>query len=113
MVRYSKVSCRRKNSQSQCYEHLWRDTSAYGCFGSLDVVKYFEKRGIDINIKDRYGNSLLHYTAGGGELDIVRYLIEKEKIDFNIKNLDEVTPLHIAAFSRNLDVVRYLIEEKC
>ncbi|MGL9726268.1 MAG: ankyrin repeat domain-containing protein [Wolbachia sp.] len=81
-------------------------------FGSLDMVKYFKKRGTDINIKDRYGNSLLHYTAEGGELDIVKYFIEKGKIDFNIKNLDEVTPLHIVAFSGNLDVVRYLIEEK-
>ncbi|MGL9726256.1 MAG: ankyrin repeat domain-containing protein [Wolbachia sp.] len=35
-------------------------------FESLDVIKYFEKRGADINIKDWYGNSLLHYTAEGG-----------------------------------------------
>ena len=59
-----------------------------------------------------YGWIPLHHSAGGGHLQVVRYLIEEQHC--NPKCVDEygVTPLHYSAIGGHLQVVRYLIEEQ-
>ncbi len=47
------------------------------------MVKYLvEEKNADVNAKDNYGNTPLHWAAGRGHLPVVRYLIEKgAKVD--------------------------------
>ena len=46
-------------------------------FGHLDIVKYFvEERNWNIEFKDPFGQTPLHYAARNGRLAIVKYMIE-------------------------------------
>lgn len=61
------------------------------------------------------GATVLHYAAAGGNLEIVRYLIEKDlEIDTKISISDDynglATPLHIAAMNGNVEVAKILLD---
>ena len=86
----------------------------------LEIVKKLVKYGADILIEDRYNNTLLHYVANNGDLDILIYLINKG-LDINAQNnysegipvtlkIHEGTPLHGAAGHGHIRVARFLLE---
>jgi hypothetical protein len=56
------------------------------------------------------GNTLLHYAANRGYLDVVKLLLEKGA-GVNSRNDDGRTPLHEAMSYRHYDVARFLIEK--
>lgn len=117
--------------------------AAYG--GNLDIVKYLIERGIKVH-HPAYGNgSPLHAAAeggryevfiylakkqpffynwqgvlyngiSGGNLDIVKYLVEKRRVGVKrkLKNIMEYYPIEVAAdnkdgFRSNVEIVKYLI----
>ncbi len=49
--------------------------AAYG--GDIDQVKYLVKKGINVNVKDKFGLTPLHEAAKGGNLVVVEYLVKK------------------------------------
>ena len=54
--------------------------------GNLEqVIKFIEKIGVDIDTKDKEGNTPLYYAVKNGQVEIVKYLISK-KANINIKN---------------------------
>lgn len=57
----------------------------------------------------RNGNTLLHYAANRGYLDIVTLLLKKGA-DINARDKDGRTPLHEAMAYRRYDVARFLVE---
>ncbi|KAM9845909.1 ankyrin repeat domain-containing protein 16 isoform 2-T2 [Aulostomus maculatus] len=59
----------------------------------------------------RSGDTLLHYAARHGHLDIVEYLIRRVGVDVEVHNNDYKTPLHEAASMGHLTCVRYLLRE--
>lgn len=70
----------------------------------------------DVNVKDLYGNTPLHYAAEEGHVNTLRVLLEKEVevgVDVDVKNRTyEYTPLHLAAQNGHLDIVNALIEKR-
>nr|XP_054757410.1 ankyrin repeat domain-containing protein 65-like [Lytechinus pictus] len=78
--------------------------------GHLDIVKYLVRHGVEIEDKDRRGNSPLHHAAYGGHLDVVEYLVGQgalvEKIDWLGK-----TPVQIASSGGHQDVVEFLLSK--
>lgn len=56
----------------------------------------------------RNGNTLLHYAANRGYLDIVTLLLKKGA-DINARNNDGRTPLHEAMSYRRYEVARFLV----
>lgn len=58
----------------------------------------------------RSGDTLLHYAARHGHLDIVKYL-HKLGLHVEVYNNDYKRPLHEAASMGHLDCVRYLLQE--
>jgi ankyrin repeat protein len=63
----------------------------------------------DVNVRYKDGNTLLHYAANRGYLDVVALLL-KRGADINARDKDGRTPLHEAMAYRRYDVARFLIE---
>ena len=61
---------------------------------------------------DGDGWTPLLWSAGGGHLQVVRYLIEEQHCNPKYVDKDGETPLHCSAAGGHLQVVRYLIEEQ-
>lgn len=64
--------------------------------------------------RDHHGSLLLHWAAGGGHLDLVRYLVEERGCDVNAvqvghRSFAGRTPLHWAARHGHVAVVDYLL----
>jgi ankyrin repeat protein len=82
---------------------LYPSDSLFECFfdaaadaGYDDVVKYLATKGIDVNAKDEYGNTSLHFAAGHDEtVEGIKFLIDIGA-DVNVQNKNGNTPLHIA-----------------
>ena len=63
----------------------------------------------DVNVRYKNGNTLLHYAANRGYLDVAALLLKKGA-DINARDKDGRTPLHEAMAYRRYDVARFLIE---
>ncbi|XP_031162050.1 ankyrin repeat domain-containing protein 16 [Sander lucioperca] len=59
----------------------------------------------------RSGDTLLHYAARKGHLDIVEYLIKQVGMDVEVYNNDYKRPLHEAASMSHQACVSYLLRE--
>ncbi|XP_069569234.1 ankyrin repeat domain-containing protein 16 [Brachyistius frenatus] len=59
----------------------------------------------------RSGDTLLHYAARHGHLDIVEYLINRLGVDVEVYNSDYKRPLHDAASMSHKECVRYLLRK--
>ncbi|XP_070784857.1 ankyrin repeat domain-containing protein 16 [Enoplosus armatus] len=59
----------------------------------------------------RSGDTLLHYAARQGHLDVVEYLIKRVGMDVDIYNNDYKRPLHEAASMGHQACVGYLLRE--
>ena len=76
----------------------------------LKVVKYLvEEMGWDLNSKNLFKQTPLHYAAWEGQIGIVRYLIEKGG-EIVCYDLSKNTPLHYAAYMNHLEVTKFLTE---
>jgi len=56
----------------------------------LDLLDLFLQKGLDLNLKDNDGNTLLHLAIKYNFLDLVKFLIKK-KIDLKVQNNDRET----------------------
>ncbi|KAM8740611.1 ankyrin repeat domain-containing protein 16 [Acanthopagrus schlegelii] len=59
----------------------------------------------------RSGDTLLHYAARHGHLDVVEYLVQRVGMDVEVYNNDYKRPLHEAASMSHQDCVSYLLRE--
>lgn len=83
----------------------------YAAFlGSADIVELLVDHKVDINHRDKLGNSALFYAARQGEIEIVEILIDAGA-DKNAENRQGITPLMSVASIGLLDVVQVLINK--
>jgi ankyrin repeat protein len=88
----------------------------------LDIFKYLiETKGGDITIQSNYFNTPIHLAFGcfdsnkGGDINILKYLLNLEGVNVNKKDDDGNTILHSVFENINglpLDIFKYLIETK-
>ena len=77
----------------------------------LDIVCLLLNHGADEKVHDENGNTLLHFAATEGHIEIARMLLER-KVDVNSLNGEGLTPLHRASegwCEGCLDIVRLLL----
>ena len=61
---------------------------------------------------DLQGNTLIHWAAYNGHVDIVHYLMDITVKDKNPRNQDGETPLHWAAKNGHVEVVKVIMDKK-
>ena len=74
-------------------------------------IDEFINEGNDVNIRDNYGENLLHYACRNGNLAIVEILLDKI-VNLNLGNRFKFTPLHLGSLYGNLEVVKLLLLDK-
>jgi len=65
---------------------------------TIDRIKGYIETGIDINIQDENGETILFYIVAHGEEKILKYMMNETDIDINIQNnIDETafSKIHI------------------
>lgn len=77
----------------------------------LDLLKYFDKINIlDLKASVNFNeDTILHFAASGGAIDVANFLIEKDNTIVNVLNGYHDTPLHFAAKNGQLDMVKLLL----
>ncbi|KAI3930891.1 hypothetical protein MKX01_006943 [Papaver californicum] len=62
------------------------------------------------NTEDDDGKRVIHAAAAGGNVEVLKYLIEEIKLDVDVKDNSGVTPLSWAAIEGRLAAMEYLLE---
>ena len=76
--------------------------------GDLDQLRALvEQNGSDLDARDTYGRTAMHWACEEGHLEVLQYLIESGA-DIRIPDGVARTPMHWACFGGHLDCVRYL-----
>jgi len=77
------------------------------------VEELLAKKGIDVNARNRYGNTPLQMAAGRGHVKIVEMLL-KEGADVNAQNMYDVSVLQSIVIGRNedqfIEIMKMLLE---
>ena len=79
------------------------------CFGEIDEICAFLDNGVDINTKDREGNTPLLMAASRGHTDCVELLIER-KANVGAVNTRGNTSLHLAVAKAPPECIKLLLE---
>jgi uncharacterized protein len=79
-------------------------------FGSLNRIQDLVSFGVDINSRNRVGETALIRAARTGQLEIVKYLLENGA-DVNASRSDGLTPLISASFFGHKEVVEALLNK--
>uniref|UniRef100_A0A1X7SZK0 Uncharacterized protein n=2 Tax=Amphimedon queenslandica TaxID=400682 RepID=A0A1X7SZK0_AMPQE len=75
-----------------------------------NVVKYLiNECNCNIMTCDKYGNTILHYAASKGSLDVMKYLINTHHYNVMVTNNNGRTIFHSAV--KHIDVIKYLIHQ--
>tara|TARA_Y100001970_G_scaffold36092_1_gene44621 strand:+ start:3997 stop:4641 length:645 start_codon:yes stop_codon:yes gene_type:complete len=77
--------------------------------GNIEIVKMMIQFGADKDMKDKDGDSALHYAAQFGHTDVVKLLLDAGAVK-EVKNNDGATPLHYAIGENNFDAVKLLLD---
>jgi len=77
--------------------------------GFLKNVKFFKEYGVEIDAKDTFLQTPLHFASFFGKFEVVKYLVENGA-DINSQHNDGNTPLHEAALGNHINVVKYLVD---
>lgn len=101
-----------RDCDSISYKIPYHDRSLRArCSGLLFLKRMHSKYDIDFSYKDEHGHSAFSNAAIGGNLDIVRWLVEKCGVNPKKHARGRDNALVLATHSGKLDVIRCLIEE--
>ena len=74
-----------------------------------ELEKELKKNNINLNIKDKYNRTPLHYACSKGYIEIVKILIKDPRIEINVFDKYYYTPFHLACIYNHLNIVKILI----
>jgi len=73
-----------------------------------EAIQQLIDKGTDINAKDQYGNTTLHYAVRNGNKETVKFLLE-EGADVNSRDKYGKTPLFNSVVNDDIEIVKMLI----
>ncbi len=72
-------------------------------------VQDLTKRGADVNSKNNYGLTPLHFSSIENHIELAKLLLERGA-DVNSKNNYGLTPLHFASMRNDLELAKLLLD---
>ena len=78
---------------------------------SYALAQLLIKKGADVNIQGKEGNTAMMLCCDNNRLDLVNLLLHNSNVDVNIAGQDLFTPLIIAARGNKEDIVRALLKD--
>lgn len=72
------------------------------------LISVLEKEQVNLNERNKYGNTPLHVACQEGKADIVKILLDYP-LDINAKGIDDYSALHYAVQKRNPEIVKLLL----
>ncbi|XDV24842.1 hypothetical protein PO909_028883 [Leuciscus waleckii] len=79
------------------------------CTVKQQLNEHVNKQSVICTHFGKSGDTLLHYAARHGHMDILRYLVEELNMDIDVYNSDYKRALHEASSMGHCECVRYLI----
>lgn len=79
------------------------------CTVRQQLSEHVNKQAVIYTHFGKSGDTLLHYAARHGHMDILRYLVEELNMDIEVYNNDYKRALHEASSMSHYECVRYLI----
>jgi len=77
--------------------------------GNAELICELLNRDVDVNVKNNYGNTALHWSAYHGNVHILRTLL-RHGARVNEKNSVGNTPLHDSIKAHNLECMKLLLK---
>ncbi len=77
--------------------------------GYTRVVRFLIKK-VDVNSRDRFGKTALHYAAQNGDVELMKELLQVKGIETNAMEPYHATPLHLAAEKGFLKIAQSLVK---
>uniref|UniRef100_A0A1X7TPZ9 Uncharacterized protein n=2 Tax=Amphimedon queenslandica TaxID=400682 RepID=A0A1X7TPZ9_AMPQE len=104
------LKCMVMNINGHIMDEQYRDTNGWTVLHCavehIDVVKYLiNECNCDIMTPDKDGNTILHYAASEGSLDVIKYLINTHHYPMTTYSNGQFSAVE------HIDVVKYLINE--
>jgi len=78
--------------------------------GHDHIAKYLIVQGADLDLKDENNDSLLHYAAFMGSLEIADMLLKKGVTSINEGDKENMTPLHLSCERGHPEIVKLLLD---
>jgi ankyrin repeat protein len=75
---------------------------------SLDLIEFCLKKGIPVDVTDKYKATPLSWASSSDALEAVQLLI-KNGADIEAVDIDEMTALHHASYRNSIAVAKYLV----
>jgi len=78
--------------------------------GQIDIMEYLLSQGLEINIKDCYGNTPIYYATENSQLKAIKYLYEH---GVDVRDQDERgnTLMHAAARKGKVHIIQWLLDK--
>ncbi|MCJ7454471.1 MAG: ankyrin repeat domain-containing protein, partial [Wolbachia endosymbiont of Homalodisca vitripennis] len=75
----------------------------YTWSGNLGTVEFLVSKDVSVNATDKYGCTLLHWSALKGHSDIAKFLVDRGA-NVNAKDILDRTPMHFAVMNNHKDI---------
>ena len=75
------------------------------------IITNFLGKNIDINQKDQFGNTSLHYASKGGRIDVIELLLKQKNINDTIVNMDGKQAIDLAKNQEIADILQGNLQE--
>ncbi|XP_057859649.2 ankyrin repeat domain-containing protein, chloroplastic isoform X2 [Cryptomeria japonica] len=86
----------------------WIPVHTFATAGQSYLLDFLLMHGVNVNVIDKDGATLIHYAVEVAAIQIIKHLI-LYKVDIDAPDNYGWTPLHLAVQSRRTDVVRLLL----
>ena len=77
---------------------------------NLPIIRYLNSKNCNISILDDKGFNVIHISAKGGSLDILRFFVDGRYCNPDITDASGRTPLYLSAQEGHLEIVEYLLD---